>query len=291
MISEEKIKILKEYFQKQSSVILAFLFGSFAKGFEMEESDFDIGVYFDDKLSPQETGKEEDRVWFDLTQIINERSVDLVRLNEALASLISSVINTGIPLVIKDKKIYWKLYLEKSLESEDFLHFAEDFWEIKKRTKSISEEDKNNLIKRIDFLYDQAKEFDRFRNLTFQEYSKDIDKRRIIERWAENILNAMIDVAKIILASEERKMPRGYEDALFNFAILVGFGEEEAMKFSRFANLRNILVYPVGENFSNGASEYLDILYRRIQNFIQEFPESYKKISDFLEEYLKKEKL
>ncbi|MBU2444474.1 MAG: DUF86 domain-containing protein [Bacteroidetes bacterium] len=276
MISEKKIKILKEYFQEQSSVVLAFLFGSFAKGFQMQESDLDIAVYFDEKLSIKETMEEEEKVWFKITRIVG-RSVDLVCLNIAPASLISNAIKTGVPLTIKDKKLYWKLYLEKSLEAEDFVKFAEDFLEIYRRAKSLSSEEKTELLKRIHFLDLELGEIEEFKKLTFNEYQSDKNKRRIIERWTENILNAIVDVAKIILASDKKRMPRSYEEALFNFAILVGFSEEEARKFSRFANLRNIL-----------AHEYLDILYSRIKNFIQEFPESYKKISDFLEEYLKK---
>jgi len=276
MIDSEKIEVLKSYFQNQSSVNLAFLFGSFAKGFETENSDFDIGVYFDDKLSLKEATEEEEKVWFEITKIV-QRSIDLVRLNEAPATLISNVIKTGIPLVVKDKKLYWKLYLEKSSEAEDFVNFAQDFFKISKKAISLSPETKIELLKRIQFLDLQLKELEEFKKLTFEEYQSDNTKRRNVERWSENILNAIIDIAKIILASEEKRMPRSYEEALLSFAIFLGFSEDESRKFSRFANLRNIL-----------AHEYLDILYSRIKNFIQEFTGFYKRISDFLEGYLKK---
>lgn len=38
--------VLTQYFEKESSVALAFLFGSRAKGREGEISDWDIAVYF-----------------------------------------------------------------------------------------------------------------------------------------------------------------------------------------------------------------------------------------------------
>ena len=41
----KKIKLLKKYFEKKQEILLAFLFGSFAKGFQMKESDLDMGVY------------------------------------------------------------------------------------------------------------------------------------------------------------------------------------------------------------------------------------------------------
>ena len=50
----------------------------------------------------------------------------MILLNDAPATLISNVFKTGIPLVIKDRRLYWDLYLTKSLEAKDFSHFAED---------------------------------------------------------------------------------------------------------------------------------------------------------------------
>jgi len=41
----EKINKLKEYLEKEKDIILAFLFGSYAKDREVSESDVDIGIY------------------------------------------------------------------------------------------------------------------------------------------------------------------------------------------------------------------------------------------------------
>ena len=262
-----KIQALKEYFKREPLVALAFLFGSYAQGFEMKESDFDVAVYLKDKT------REED-VWFEVNSIV-KKEVDLLLLNEAPATLVSNIFKIGIPLSIKDEKLYWELYLKASSETEDFLEFLEDFRKIKQEAKSLSKEGKARLQIRVDYLGDQMREISRFQNLTWVEYQKNLDERRIIERWAENAMNATIDIAKIVLASEKKAMPRSYEEALVHFGLLVGLNEEETKKFSKFVNLRNIL-----------AHEYLDILYAKIQDFIKEFPPFYKKISRFLEERL-----
>jgi len=266
----KKIESLKKYFEKEPAVILAFLFGSYAKGLEMEESDFDVAVYL-----KEPSIKKEDEVWSKVSQVINE-NVDLVCLNNAPAMLVSDVFKTGIPLKIGDKKLYWELYLKTSSEAEDFLEFIEDFWRIKQRAKSLSREEKERLRVRFDFLNDEVKKIDKFKELSWQDYLNNWDKRKIVERWVETIINAAIDIAKIVLASEQKEMPRDYKEALFKFALLVGFDAKSSEEFSRLANLRNIL-----------AHEYLDILYERIQNFIKEFPGLYKKTFIFLEKYLK----
>lgn len=129
----------------------------------------------------------------------------------------------------------------------------------------------------LDPLKDNLREWGKFKKLSFKEYTEDRDKRRNIERWAENIINATIDIAKIILALEKKEMPKNYKETLFDFALLVGLDAKESEKFSKLADLRNIL-----------AHEYLDILYEKIQNFINEFPKFYKEISIFLEIYLKR---
>ena len=136
-LKSKKIVALKRYFKKNSSVILAFVFGSYAQGFEMKESDFDVAVYLKNRnLSPGQREKIEDNIWLAISKI-TRKNVDLVCLNIAPVPLISSVFKTGTPLVIKDKKLYWELYLRMSTEAEDFLEFVEDFWRIKQKTKSL----------------------------------------------------------------------------------------------------------------------------------------------------------
>lgn len=272
-MKKDEIKKLKEYFKKRKDVLMAFVFGSFAKGWQMKESDFDIAVYFESKPT---TFEKEDEIWSDANKIIKNKETHIVCLNEAPATLISDIFKTGIPLVIKDKNLYWDLYLQKSTEAEDFLYFARDFFRISESAKSLNPEEENKLLERLRFLKIELREIEYFKKITFEEYEKDKEKRRNIERWAENILNTTIDIAKIVLASEKKEMPKSYESALFNFAFLVGFDEEQSERFSKFANLRNIL-----------AHEYLDILYKRIQDFIQNFPLFYEKISNFLDKYLK----
>lgn len=155
----KKILLLKEYFEKEPSVILAFLFGSFANGREMEESDVDVAIYWKEK-------QKRARIHLELCCIL-EREVDLVDLEEAPASLVSHIFKTGIPLTIKDKKLYWELYLRMSNEAEDFLEFVEDFWKIYKTAKSLSIEAKERLRIRFQFLDREFKFLEDFSKIIF----------------------------------------------------------------------------------------------------------------------------
>ena len=263
----EKIEKLKRYFEEKENVLLAFIFGSSARGVEGEDSDLDIGVYLKNRT-------EEDEIWREISKIV-EREIDLVVLNDAPATLVSNAFKTGIPFVIKDRKLYWNLYLAKSLEAEDFLEFAESYWRIYSRSASLIPEDKVRLLERIQFLESEYQEMGEFNALTFEEYRQDKAKRRNIERWTENVINATIDIAKIVLAAEKREMPRTYEQALSDFGIFIGLEVKEAGELSTFARLRNIL-----------AHEYLDVTYERIKKFIVASPSIYEKMFKFLSKYI-----
>lgn len=157
-----EFKELQEYFHKQENIILAFIFGSTAKGMSGEESDLDIALYLKDE-------NDKDQIWLNLGRI---------------------------------------LYLSTSLDTEDFLEFAKGYHRIFLRSGSLIPEDRIRLLERINFLKSEYQEIESFSGLKYEEYPEDKNKRRNIERWAENIINCTIDIAKIILASEKKKCPK-----------------------------------------------------------------------------------
>lgn len=278
LLKDKKIKLLKDYLEKQPDVLLAFVFGSYAKGRQMEESDFDIGVYLKENLSEKEREELETKIYVEVSKIA-QKEVDLVLFSHPRtpACLISSIFKTGTPLKVADERLYWELFLQKSLECEDFLNFVDDFLRFKKLAKSLTPELKERLKIRYDFLKGEIEKIEEIKKIDFEEFLENWQIRKATERWVETIINASIDIAKIVLASEKKETPKTYNDALFYFGFLIGLKEKEAEKFSKFAGLRNIL-----------AHEYLDILYSKIQNFLKQASDFYEKIMAFLEDYLEK---
>ena len=85
------------------------------------------------------------------------------------------------------------------------------------------------------------------------------------------MVNAGIDISKIILASEKRDVPKTYEQALLSFGILAGLDEEAALRFASFGRLRNI-----------PAHEYLDLTFDQIKSFIKDAPPLFSVVLSFL---------
>ena len=277
---EEKINLLKDYFSRKQSVITAYVFGSFAKGRVMSESDFDIAVYFRPNKNEIEYEEEreyygEDKIWGDVEKIVGVNT-DFIVLNRCPSTLAFEILQTGKQIIIKDRGIWLDFYLAVSSVAEDFREFIKDYWEIEQRSASLSETDRIKLIKKIKFLSNELSIHHIFKDLNFKIYADDAIKRLSVERWIENIVNVSIDIAKILLASKKKKMPDTYKETLKLLAILPDFKMDVADELSKFVKLRNIL-----------AHEYLDIRFERIKKFIQEAKPIYEKLIDYVKMYVK----
>ncbi len=255
------LKRLKKYFEKEKNILLAFLFGSRAKNYDRAKSDWDIWVYFkSDKYLEIDSDKkylDEKRIWRKLEEIL-KTEVDLIVMNRVKPSLVFSILNRGTPIVIKDRKLFLKVLIGAHYEAIDYFTFTKEFYEIRERAGSLSEEDKAILRKCLVFLENEFGDLSKFKNLKKEEYFEDRDKRRNVEKWVENLVMCAIDISKIILAGEKKEIPETYRKTLYNF-VKRFLDRNSAHRFSEFAWLRNIIF-----------SEYLDMKWEEISEFIKD---------------------
>lgn len=132
---------------------------------------------------------------------------------------------------------------------------------------SLRKEDRENLIRYIDFLESELQDYPQFRDIDWTTYQTSRDKRRNVERWIENIVNCSIDVAKVLLAAEGRPVPETYKDILHRMGTIHNFHEKFGRNLSKWAKLRNIITH-----------EYLDIKWDSIQNFIEQAEPTYRRL-------------
>jgi uncharacterized protein YutE (UPF0331/DUF86 family)/predicted nucleotidyltransferase len=276
---QKKIDRLRNYFKEKESVLLAFVFGSRAQDSQRSFSDWDIAVYFKPshycELEAEREYPEEHEIWGDLEKRLESNRVDLLVMNRASPSLVFSVLNKGVELSIKDRKLYMDLLVKTHYEAVDWWAFTKEFYEIAERAKSMSEEDKSVLRTHVKFLESEFADIKKFRELTRKEYLQDNDKRRNVERWVENLVMSAIDISKIILASDKKEIPQTYRETLLRYTIRF-LAEEEAEKFSRFAGLRNILTH-----------EYLEVKWGKISQFIKDASQYYPPFIEKTKKFLK----
>lgn len=129
-IQREKIILkLKDYFKQKASVYyieIAFLYGSWARGYPHHDSDLDLALLFSSQINTEES------LFALVTQISYELSKDLGREVNIIPiyrdfphpMLYYNAIILGESLYIKDKDKFLQLKLESIYQMEDFQIFA-----------------------------------------------------------------------------------------------------------------------------------------------------------------------
>ena len=138
--------------------------------------------------------------------------------------------------------------------------------------------DKERLARISDFLQEELKDFrDKFLKVDYKSYKADSDLRRNIERCIENIVNASLDIAKIILVSEEIAVPETYREYFLSLTTKDIIDETNASMLANGVRMRNIL-----------AHQYLDIRWQKIEGFITTDWKAYETFLNSIKKYLSK---
>jgi predicted nucleotidyltransferase/uncharacterized protein YutE (UPF0331/DUF86 family) len=261
---------LTAFFSAREDVAFALLFGSRASGFSGAESDWDIAVYFRstglDLEESEARFDSEDRIWAEAEGLAGA-PVDLVILNRAPATLAAAALLGGRLLSCRDRVSYGRFLAAATLLAEEERDFAADFAKIKARSRSLSEIDRDRLIRILDFIASELADSSVFETIDRAAYFGDSALRRNLERWVENLVNSSIDLAKILEASRGMAIPQTYRETLLRLSGLPGFAVADCESLAAFTRLRNLL-----------AHEYLELRYPAIQDFVHQAPEIYGRI-------------
>ena len=86
------------------------------------------------------------------------------------------------------------------------------------------------------------------------------NRRRSLERLAENVANSIVDIAKIVLESSELPAPNTYRDVVLTLPTLGVIDGPLAQRLGNMVRLRIV------------AHEYLDIRWASLRRFIDDAP-------------------
>lgn len=141
---------------------------------------------------------------------------------------------------------------------------------------AIEKADMERLSRIVDFFSAESKDLEnKFVKLDYKLYRTDSDSRRSVERCIENIVNASLDIAKIILIAERLAMPDTYRE-YFNSLYASGLiGKELSKILADGTRLRNIL-----------AHQYLDIRWDNIKKFLSSEWKAYQKFLSIVTKYI-----
>jgi uncharacterized protein YutE (UPF0331/DUF86 family) len=128
------------------------------------------------------------------------------------------------------------------------------------------------LEKELPFLSEYKKEID------WKVYELQRSKRLEIERWVENLINATLDISKMVLTIIGDEIPETSREVLFKVGARIYAKEEEAETFSELAKIRNTL-----------AHRYLDLRWNDIKRFLEIAPTLYSQFISFVKREMEKE--
>ena len=170
-VSQETLVRLRAYFASKPEILMAFLFGSRAKGIARTSSDWDIAVYCEPRVKEIEYESTtryagEDAWGQDLEHILGHE-VDLVILNRAPAHLVAHILTNGITLDIKKRWWYVKLLLITTTLATEWRQLARSYYLTYQRSRSLSEEDTLLLQRAVLFLESEMQDFSRLRATTY----------------------------------------------------------------------------------------------------------------------------
>ncbi|MDI6754736.1 MAG: DUF86 domain-containing protein [Thermodesulfobacteriota bacterium] len=128
------------------------------------------------------------------------------------------------------------------------------------------------LEKELPFLAEYVKEID------WRVYELQRSKRFEIERWVENLINATLDISKMVLTIMGDEIPETSREVLFKIGSRIYEKEEEAETFSELAKIRNTL-----------AHRYLDLRWNYIKRFLEIAPNLYPRFIYFTKREMEKD--
>lgn len=113
------------------------------------------------------------------------------------------------------------------------------------------------LMQIIDFAKAELKDLETYKNLDYNKYKEDKNTRRIVDRIIENVINALIDISKIIISEKKIEMPDSYAGIMEEISSVLKLNDQQKTELIQVSKLRNIL-----------AHEYMDIKFEKVKNFI-----------------------
>jgi uncharacterized protein YutE (UPF0331/DUF86 family) len=136
----------------------------------------------------------------------------------------------------------------------------------------LPQEDKLKLVPHINYLEKELQFLSKYKKeVDWKVYQSIREKRLELERWIECLINATLDISKMLIILRGEDVPETSREVLFKIASHVCKTESEAETFSQLAKIRNAL-----------AHRYLDIRWQDIKIFLQIASEIYPPFLEYV---------
>lgn len=250
------LRVIREVLEGDENVLLAYLFGSTARGARQPISDVDIAVLLKDNSLERQA----DVLWRTAKALhVPEDRIDVVDLSRADLHLKYNILKEGIKLVDRgfEEGLIREL-VERYPEARDELNVALRLW-----LREDPQVDPILVLRRLnEALEEAALVRERYARKPLEWVLEDRERTLALERALERITEAMIDICRHIVAVKGLGLIETQAEYPLRLAQHQLMPRDLAQKIAELAKLRNIL-----------AHRYLEIDYAKLQAKAQETAE------------------
>lgn len=231
---------VKSVLEEDGNAILAYLFGSYARGQVTPLSDVDVAVLLRDN-DWRKLGELHGKI-AKILGVLEDR-VDVVDLSGASLALKLRVLRDGVKLVDRAdneselrRDIVWRY--------PDAKRLSDDIFDEKLRTLNCDEVDRESVKSRIDELMECVAVLER------EVLSKSVDDVAaspvlidVLENRVRKAIECMLDVCKHVVAVKKLGLPETYRDVVALLERNKLITSEVARDLTDYAGLRNLIIH------------------------------------------------
>jgi len=240
MIDEETNKIiarLKQAFEKNNNVLLAYLFGSRARGEQLSLSDYDIAVLLEDNSLSGLA----DTLWIiSKTLKISEEKIDMLDLAKAPLYLKARILKEGIRII--DKGYENSIKLEVNIKYPEISYQNNEL--LKKWLKNPNGLDLEVIKDRLDYIIQLNNNLKTFlKRHNPEDLLKDFEAWYALKAIIQDLIQAMIDICAHVFSSKNLGIADSYSEYVKKLAEH-GYMKKELVEELKIAiAMRNRLIH------------------------------------------------
>ena len=230
-------RLVKEVLEKNGNVLLAYIFGSAARGVAQPLSDVDIAVLLKDNSLERQA----DILWRVAKALhMSEDRIDIVDLSQADLHLKYNILREGIKLIDKG--------FEEELTHELIEHYPENRENLNIMLKTWLKEDPSinqaTVSRRLDEVLKNATIIrERYAHKPLEWILEDPERTLALERGLERIIEAMMDTCRHIVSAKRLGLIETRAEYPLRLAQHQLMPKSLAEKIAELIKLRNILAH------------------------------------------------
>ena len=268
-----------------SDVLLAYLFGSEAKGSTNRESDIDIAVLLSDQIPQAQYGQRVVCLNSELIGIFQRDAIDVALLNNVPPLLVFEVVRYGV-VIYDPQQRYVSFYIDTFNRYADTQPLRDLQWQYylkRQQTKSQKLPKRVRLIMidpqaiqaLLQTLSEYTEDLRTYQQLSYDEVVADRNYQSMIRYALQTAIQSVIGIANHLLIGGDLEQPSDSRSAILGLGRHDILSQDFAQELAGMSGLKNVIVH-----------RYMTVDDELIYQFLQKCVTDFETFSQHIVDYL-----